>query len=604
MPKQILFFIDENHFRIRDKNYQVELFKQDYLSNTNTREEFAIKYNITVGVLKKILVRYKIKRSVEKVSFINENMFLINGVSYQVKELIDQYINDNVPMSFFLEKWKISSPTFEKIISYYKIFKDPYQRSKNGAQTNLQKYGVKWFTQTQIMKDKSKITLFKNYGVTNAYESDIIQNKIKQTNLQRYNTEYAIASAEVRAKIKSTNLNRYGVESTLQVNEFQNKIKQTNLSRYGTENPLASKQIQDKIHKTNELKYHCKNPVQRNILHYDIWSDDTQFIQLLEVPEGKTFMELGKFFNVDETSIRNKACILNVEDKIKKVRGYSRYEEEIYNFLIEDLKIAPSTIIKHDRRTLKGQEIDLYLQEYHLGIEFNGDYWHSDIYKTDHNGRSIYHQEKSLIAEEKGIFLFHIFEYEWNNPVTQENIKSRLKTLLFQNSYHIPARRCFVQELTKVQKKVFLDNNHIQGNDRCSKQYGLIFQNELVACMTFVKPKNKKYTWELSRFCSKKDYTIQGGASKLFKYFINTLKEGDTISSYNDITKTKGDLYKILGFICVSINDPNYIWMNFNTNDVRTRYQEQKAGEVERMHLLGYHRICDCGTRTWVYTIE
>ena len=80
------------------------------------------------------------------------------------------------------------------------------------------------------------------------------------------------------------------------------------------------------------------------------------------------------------------------------------------------------------------------------------------------------------------------------------------------------------------------------------------------------------------------------------------MKVGEKVVSYNDITKTKGDIYKILGFECASINEPNYWWVNFDTMDIRSRYQEQEAGEVERMHSQGYHRICDCGTRTWVYT--
>lgn len=71
--------------------------------------------------------------------------------------------------------------------------------------------------------------------------------------------------------------------------------------------------------------------------------------------------------------------------------------------------------------------------------------------------------------------------------------------------------------------------------------------------------------------------------------------------SYNDITKTTGRVYPLLGFEMVSVNAPNYIWMNFSTGDIRSRYQEQAAGETARMHDAGYHRVCDCGTKTWVY---
>ena len=160
-------------------------------------------------------------------------------------------------------------------------------------------------------------------------------------------------------------------------------------------------------------------------------------------------------------------------------------------------------------------------------------------------------------------------------------------------------------ELGVSERSDFLNLNHIQGNCGSSISYGLRYQGELVACMCFSHPKSEKYTWELSRFCTKRGTTVQGGASKLFKEFIKrNLSAGDTVSSYNDITKTKGDLYRILGFELISINSPNYVWINFTTKDVRTRYQEQEAGEVERMHSLGYHRVCDCGTKTWVYTVK
>lgn len=284
----------------------------------------------------------------------------------------------------------------------------------------------------------------------------------------------------------------------------------------------------------------------------------------------------------------------------------SNYEYEIKDFLISECNIKEEEIEMHDRTVLSPLEIDIYIPSKNIGIEFNGDYWHCDIHEKfqDHSGRSTYHQRKSLQAEEKGIFLFHIFEYEWNNPVVQSNIKNRLKTLLNSNGVKIPARKCVIREISKEQKKEFLNVNHIQGNDKSSIYYGLFYQDELVSCMTFTKPKNAQYTWELSRFCNKHDCIVQGGASKLFKHAVKNMNCGDTIVSYNDITKTSGKIYKTLNFSCISINNPNYIWMNFTTGDIRTRYQEQASGEVERMHKLNYHRICDCGTKTWLYKVS
>lgn len=262
-----------------------------------------------------------------------------------------------------------------------------------------------------------------------------------------------------------------------------------------------------------------------------------------------------------------RAAELDVRELLKAQGGFSHYEDEICEMLINDIGIPKAEIKKHVRSGIfdDKREIDIYLPKYKVGIEFNGNYFHSDLQEknSDHNGRSRYHQKKSLDALQKGVFIFHIFEYEWNNLTEKEKIKNRLSSILIKNKRKIAGRKCEVKYITKEQKKVFLDDNHIQGNDHCSQQIGLFLEEELVACMTFVKPKSRKYTWELSRFCSKKGTTVQGGASKLLQFFTRTLQPGDTISSYNDITKTSGHIYEVLGFKCTSVNPPNYIWMNF-----------------------------------------
>ena len=399
-------------------------------------------------------------------------------------------------------------------------------------------------TEEQRQKTMRKTTE-QRYGDSNYRNVD----QAKKTCLEKYGDENYRNSEQISASLKE----RYS--NPKKKLEFQTKIRQTKLERYGDEN-FNNREL---YKKTLKEKY----------------TNENYFIK-------------------------------NIERCIEAPFETSQYENDIKNYLITECGILENEIIIHDKVIISPLRVGIYMPKYNFGIDFNNNYWHCDEHHRfqDQGGRSLWHQKKSLLAEEKEIFLFHIFEYERNSPLEQQNIKSRLKTLLLKNCRRIPARKCSLIELTKEQKKNFLNTNHIQGNDHSTKHYGLLFQNEIVACMTFVKPKNKKYTWELSRFCVKNNYVVQGGASKLFTHFTKSLNKGDTVSSYNDITKTKGELYKILGFKCVSINNPNYIWMNFSTNDIRTRYQEQEAGEVERMHSLGYHRICDCGTRTWVYTVE
>ena len=168
-----------------------------------------------------------------------------------------------------------------------------------------------------------------------------------------------------------------------------------------------------------------------------------------------------------------------------------------------------------------------------------------------------------------------------------------------KNNRKIYARECVVKEVGPKEKANFLFENHRQKNDNSSVRLGLYYNEELVSLMTFGKPRfNKNYKWELLRFCSKADTTVVGGASKLFKYFLNNY-EGNIIS-YSDNAKTRGNLYKVLGFSLLRYSDPNYVWCN-SSNNIKTRYQCQMKDEVKKMRELGYWRIYDCGNKVWSF---
>lgn len=496
---------------------------------------------------------------------------------------------------------KITTPTKEEIIQYYIIECHSKKESCKHFQASATTFS-RWLNKYNIIKTQEEMNSTKKLLYSDQQDMAMVIEKRKNTCMRKYGVENVSQSSVVKQKTKQTCLEKYGVEHVLQSDEIQSKIKNTCMEKYGVENPFQSTEIQTMIRKNMQTAYGCNSVQQLHIQNLDIWNSPELFKQYLNTLNIKpTVRDLMQFFNVSDVAIGVKAQQYNIRDCINFKPSCSRYEDEIEQYI---LSLGINNIERNNREILSGQEIDIFIPDYHIGIEFNGDYWHSDIYHTDHNGRTRYHQNKSIQAERAGIFLFHIFEYEWNNSITQQNIKNRLQVLLSQTRNKIAARNCTIIELSKNAKKQFLNDNHIQGNDHSTKQYGLLFNNELVACMSFVHPKNAKYTWELSRFCCKHDTIVQGGASKLFKYFISTLQSGDTISSYNDITKTKGNLYQTLGFQCQSINQPNYVWINFNTGDIRTRYQEQAGGEVDRMHNQGYHRVCDCGTKTWVYTVQ
>ena len=607
-----------------------EEINEYYIVQNHTKKESAAFFNTSETNFSRWAKKYQIFKSPEKKGVYNriasakrrEEAFS----KLNVEEVRKYYIFECHTIQEAIKHFGVNDTYFRDFLKQYNIMKDPQQIANTIKRVTINKHGIPFY-KTEETKKKTKQTCLERYGVENPSYVPDIQEKIRQKitfpippkeelyqkyiqenmTIQECASFYGVSSDLILRWNK-----QYGIKK--EDHKRVENIQKTCMERYGYSTYTQTDMYKEKAKKQSLIKYGTINPAQKDIKHYDIWLDADKFISFLKGNKQKyTPYELKEYFNVSHSAILDKIHYLNVEDLVDIKAGRSQFETEIIDFL---QKHGVQNIIQNDRQALHGKEIDIYLPDYHLGIEFNGEYYHSEKNPKyrDHNGRSTKHQEKSLLAASQGIMLFNIFEHEWDKNFIERNssfknsrinIENRLLMLTKHENYiKIPARKCVVKEIDYFTKKDFLNKNHIQGNDVTSNLFlGLFYQNELVACMTFGFSKYKKYNYELTRFCTKHDCIVQGGASKLFKYFVNVvLQKGECVVSYNDITKTSGKIYLILGFINTSINSPNYWWVNLSNYDIRTRYQEQAAGEVERMHEKGYCRICDCGTKTWVYT--
>jgi hypothetical protein len=173
-------------------------------------------------------------------------------------------------------------------------------------------------------------------------------------------------------------------------------------------------------------------------------------------------------------------------------------------------------------------------------------------------------------------------------------------------SKRIYARHTRVREVSSVVTKQFLSMNHLQGQSNSSINLGLYHHGDLVALMTFGKPRfNSNYDWELIRYCGLLETNVVGGASKLLKHFRKN--NNGLILSYANREHSNGKLYEALGFELINEAQPNYQW--WKGNQMLKRYATQKhklpkllnetfdssKTESENMFANGYRRIWDCG---------
>ena len=302
-------------------------------------------------------------------------------------------------------------------------------------------------------------------------------------------------------------------------------------------------------------------------------------------------------------------------DDIKKLCPIcSKYHRSSYeDLIIEYIKsIYDGEIIPNYR--IERQELDIYIPELSLGIEVNGLYWHSDKFKS-----STYHVNKTKFFEERGIQVIQIFEDEmWDK---KDIVLDKIHSVIKKMDNTVYARKCEIKNVTKKDKSEFLNANHIQGNDKSDINYGLYFENELVAIACFKKYKYRNNTsnkygdnsYELSRFATKLNTNVIGGFSKLLEHFKRN-NDWSSIVSYGDrrYVSSNKNMYIINGFELDHVTQPSYYYVRHLTRKSKYSYRKSKLAEgdfydptmteQENMRMLGYKIIYDCGLLTYVLT--
>lgn len=286
-------------------------------------------------------------------------------------------------------------------------------------------------------------------------------------------------------------------------------------------------------------------------------------------------------------------------------------EKELFEHI---RSIFPNTK-NNNREEIKPLELDIFIPEKKLAVEYCGLYWHSELKGKSTN----YHLNKLNKCNEKNLRLLTVFEDEY---IYKKDITlSFLYNILGMNEKEkVYARDCNIVELDPFRKNLFLERNHLQSADTSLVKLGAVHEDKLVSVMTFSQGsiskgnKSKKGIYELSRFCSRKDLNVIGIASKLFKYFIKNYKPRE-VFSYSDRRWSEGNLYKVLGFEFSHHTKPNYWYIvgdrrihrfNFRKSELPKKLEtfDPNLSEWENMKANGYNRIWDCGNTKWIWRNE
>jgi len=409
--------------------------------------------------------------------------------------------------------------------------------------------------------------------------------KTRQTSIERHGG-VGLSSPSIKAKAHKTNIEKYGHISPATSPDVRKKIEEEMIKRYGTSIPYKNVDIAIK----GGLKKKF-NTWTNNILKL---KDEYVFIdeQPLVPNEDRKWKHIacGNEFS-HNWALKQRAPVCRV--CFPMIKGTSKSEDEISQVLPKNIEIERNKRFYFGNRYY---ELDIFLPEFNLGIEYNGLFWHSEQAGKDR----FYHVEKMDFFNKKDIRVLFIFEHEWHR---NKNVCiSMINNVIGNIENKIYARKCQIKEIDKKQADDFINENHVSGVASSTIQIGLFHNNELVSVGTFKKSRyTRDNSFELIRFCSRCNHSVVGGLSKIVSFFQNKYKMD--VVSYCNLRYGNGNGYLKAGFTLIKKTDPGY-WY-FDKDDVyhRSVFQKKKLQQITNKNgteadlakLIGLNRFWDCG---------
>lgn len=229
--------------------------------------------------------------------------------------------------------------------------------------TNLEKFGEKTYMNTDSFKLKSQETMISKYGVKYALQNNDIKDKWKNTNKNKFGSDYFMTTPLFKEKSEYTKFNKYG---NINYNN-RDKYIDTCVEIFGVENPMLDDDIKKKIYDNNMNKY--------GVGHH---------MHVSEIVE-KIFMSGLKINQYNDTELYYQGT----------------FEKDFLDRYYDKVLITRGNPIKYTyNNTVHIYYPDFYIPEINLIIEIKSTYWYNK-----HLDKNIAKMNECINQDYKFIFI-------------------------------------------------------------------------------------------------------------------------------------------------------------------------------------------------------
>lgn len=391
------------------------------------------------------------KNSSEFLSKVSENAKASNKKRHENRTELNEW-------QLKLKKWCPDiTPQTDQLESIEYICDGCSNRYKTTPKSLLRslRNNVPMFCRACAMKEKWKDSEYKAKRIASINEQFTkpeYKEKHRQNNIKKWeNPEFrAIFSSDEMNKKKSDAMKEKWQNDEEYKNRVLNSFTEERRNKTSEKmKQISSKERMSEMGKASALKKLESNAnymeTAKNNLHSNL-----EFINFI----GSSQM-VAKCKNGHDITIRLENYMYDCYECSKTILR-ARHPRHEQNTLRDSLKEFNPQNIHIGRK-----EIDIYLPDSKIGIEYCGQYWHCDINKQPEE-----HKEKYKLCVNSGIYLITLYESEWlNNNVPVINyIKSFMKPM--ENKEFI------MKEISAFTAISFLSANspHVENFDKC---YGI-----------------------------------------------------------------------------------------------------------------------------------
>lgn len=236
--------------------------------------------------------------------------------------------------------------------------------------------------------------------------------------------------------------------------------------------------------------------------------------------------------------------------------GTSILEQEVAAY-VKSILPKDVEIKENDRKLISPKELDIYIPELSVAVEFNGLYWHSEA-----NGKSKkYHYNKWKQCKSKNVQLITVWEDDW--LYRQEHIKSQLSTLLRTPDKNLSthASKLSTKEVDESKAKEFYNSSYLKEFSSDSNYCALVDSKKDSICALLTWKQVDEKVVIIEDYCEKD--SVVNGLEKLVHRMLKRInnKNVENVIAHIDNSSVYRASFEKIGFMQVQSVKHNFSYV-------------------------------------------